>query len=183
LEGLGFGSLDGDTGTLDLQGIFLNPSVSSLTLAGYREEGVSWISGPWYQITSLKLIGCSLNALPAILSQLPNLTDLEFGGELVRSGAHYSGHSMELPRLLSLRISGYLHHISKFLPILRTPALRNLSMIIFKAFFIRPEEHSLDAQVVNHFISQAKQVEHPALRYIDQPDVATLWERVIQYIH
>lgn len=184
LENLGVGCFDGDTGSIDIHDIFANSGVSKLALTFYQNESNTiGFNVPWLQITSLKLIACAFNILPLILNQLPNLKELELAGDLPRSGAVYFGQPIQLPNLSTLRVSGYLHHIRILLPILNAPALVNLSMTLYRASFVSRAASVCDARVVNEFVSLARRLRRPVVKYIDQDDVDTMWDHVIRYIH
>jgi len=184
LQSLGVGSGDGRTDSVDLQNIFVNSAVRRLVLSLYQSHDVTVLSEPWSQITSLRLVSCAFHALPSILNHLPNLRELEVEGDLPHAATMYWGRPIELPNLLILRITGYLHHISKLLPALYTPSLLKLSVTLFTANFLSYGKHHADARTVHKFVSGlGAVVNETEVVYVDRFDVDTTWDRVIRSIH
>lgn len=184
LQSLGFGSVEGRSDSADLPDIFVNSRVGSLVLSSYQSHDVRVLSEPWPQIVSLRLISCAFQILPSILGHLPNLRELVFEGDLPHTALVYWGRPVELPNLLILRITGYLHHISKLLPVLYTPSLLHLSATLFKASFLSFGKHHADACIVQKFLSGlGTRVKEAQVVYVDRNDVNTTWDHIVRSVY
>jgi hypothetical protein len=181
LESLGFGSVGEGIGSVELQNIFTGCGVSRLALSYCHPETFDAFRIHWNQITSLKLAPSSFNTLPAILSRFPNLTELEIEGELSRSRVLDAGYLIDLPNLLTLRISGYSHRVAQLLSILHIPALVTLSIILFRALDINSDEYCFSARVIVDFLRAAKQIKHPVVTFMKQNE-ENIWSHAIRYI-
>jgi len=183
LQSLGFIPSNGDAGSARLpQYIFAESGVSKLALTSCSPEAVVEMTMPWRQISSLKLICCRLDTLPAVLNKFPNLVELEFEGELSVTRALYSGHTIELPNLLTLRISGHLHQIPSLLHFIHAPSLVDLSFTLFKASHSTLLNNAHGASAVRQFISKAKKVKRPRVEYTGHNIKDTVWDHAIRYI-
>jgi len=183
LQSLGFSSLNGDVGSARLpQYIFAETGVSRLALTSCSSEAVVKTALPWWQISSLKLICCRPDTLPAVLDQFPNLVELEFEGELSVTRALYSGHMIELPNLLTLRVSGYLHQITSLLHFIHVPSLVDLSFTLFRASHSTLIDNAAGVSAVRQFISKAKKVKRLRVKYINHNIKDTIWDYAIRYI-
>ncbi|KAJ3568158.1 hypothetical protein NP233_g5896 [Leucocoprinus birnbaumii] len=182
LQSLGFGSIIRDIGSVDLlQSIVADTGVPRLTLTSGLPEAFAASHMPWHQITSLKLICCILETLPAILSRLPNLMELEFEGILSPWLLPFT-HAIELPNISTLGVSGYLHQMAHLLPMLDTPALVDLSVTLFKAPQATMVDNAAGVRAVRNFVKGAKSIKQLKVKYMDQAIIDTPWEHAIRSI-
>jgi len=180
LQSLGFGSINGPVRLL--QDVFAQSGVSKLTLTSCSPEAMTEMTMPWRQIISLKLICCRPDTLPAVLNQFPNLLELEFEGELTVTRALYSENTIELPNLLTLRVSGYLHQITYLLRCIYAPDLVDLSFTLFKASHSTLVDSAAGVSAVRQFISKAKKVKRPRVKYMNHNIENTVWDYAIRNI-
>jgi len=182
LQSIGFSSFNGDAGSARLlQYIFAESGVSRLALTSCSPEAVVEMTMPWRQISSLKLICCRLDTLPAVLDQFPNLVELEFEGELSVTRTLYSERMIELPNLLTLRVSGYLHQITSLSHSIQAPSLVDLSFTLFRASHKTLIDNAAGVIAVRQFISKAKKVERLRVKYMDHDIMDTVWDYAIRY--
>jgi len=108
--------------------------------------------------------------------------ELEFEGELSVTRALYSGHMIELPNLLTLRVSGYLHQITPLLHFIRAPGLVDLSFTLFRASHSLLIDNAAGVSAMRQFISKAKKVKRPRVKYMDHNIKDTVWDYAIRFI-
>lgn len=182
LQSLGIGSITKDIGSvMHLESIVVQTGVRRLALTPGLPEAFAASDMPWQQITSLKVICCNLETLPVILNRLPNLTELEFEGNM-SPGALNPGHAIKLPNVLILRISGYLHQMAQLLPMLCSPAVVDLSIVLFRAPYANVVDNAAGVRAVKSFVSGAKKIKRPQVKFMDQGITDTVWDHAIRYI-